>query len=222
MGTAERRRAARENAARRRAYLAATQTTYWHGGYPGLSAGQLLRPPKDVPDALERLLDQLAAVQGTVYGEHPGEFDRVYITTDRELARAFGHRMRNEIGASVGALYRVSPVGDLEADPDYENVVAGLSASCSAARIEEVEEDPVVMTLDEERAAAGKYQTWESGGPMYDAEGRVIPDATMRALGLTEADTRALWAPWTPWQVFTRDEQRVMRYLAEKRQRADS
>ncbi|WP_160469932.1 hypothetical protein [Clavibacter michiganensis] len=222
MGAADRRRAARDNAAQRRAYLAAAQITYWHGGYPGLSVGQVLRPPRDIPGAAEYLREQIASMQGTSYGEHPGEFDRVYVTTDRQLARAFAHKMRNQLGESVGALYRVQPVGPLEPDPDYEDVVPGLSSSCPVARIEEVEEDPVVMTLLEERAAAGKYQTWKTGGPMYDADGWILPNDGLRAFGLTEADTRALWAPWTPWQEFIVEDERVSRYLAEKRQRATS
>ncbi|WP_434181391.1 hypothetical protein RI685_16335 (plasmid) [Clavibacter michiganensis] len=226
MGAADRRRVARENAAQRRAYLAATQAasqnTYWHGGQPGLTVGQLLRPPKDVPVALERFNAQAANIQGTAYGDHPGRTDRVYVTTDRQLARCFAHKMRDDFGQSIGALYRVQPIGAPESDPDYETVAPGLSASCSAARIEEVEEDPVVMTLEEERAAAGKYQTWKNGDPMYDADGGVLPNEEMRKHGLTKTDLGALWAPWTPWLKIDADRARLNRYISEKRRRASS
>lgn len=73
---------------------------FWHGGIGGLTAGEEIIPPtlQDVYDPMSSAL-YLAEAQA----------NRVYFTTDRELARVFASAVFR--GRGSGALYRVQPSG---------------------------------------------------------------------------------------------------------------
>ena len=153
------------------------------------------------------------------YGEHPGRPDRVYLTADRELARAFAYRAVNR-QAGTGWVYNVVPIGPVEVDPDYAAYAANhVGVTCSQARIVGIEDSPVSMTKVQASAAAARYQTWDDGRSMYDHDGYINPSREMRQQGITKADTVALWEPWTQWEEFSVQGPRVMQYLTEKRQR---
>lgn len=207
--------AARRKAERREQRAAVASIIFWHGGVPGLAVGAMLLPPNRVPrtgpEALVRHLPN--------YGEHPGRPDRVYVTADRELARAFAHRGENR-KAGTGWVYQVIPVGPVEVDPDYAAYAADhVGVACSQARIVAIADSPVDMTKVQASAAAARYQTWDDGRLMYDQAGYINPSREMRQQGITKADTVALWEPWTQWEEFSVQGPRVMQYLAEKRRR---
>jgi hypothetical protein len=108
---------------------------YFHGGYPGLKPGDLIQPP-DTTGTGHRLSAIAAEHNGPA---HSTRTDVVYVTTGRDVARAFAAFYPD------GALYRVEPLGDLEPDPD--SGITGLSWQCPAARIAVVV-DPVVLFRD--------------------------------------------------------------------------
>lgn len=110
-------------------------TTYFHGGYPGLKPGQLILPP-DTTGTEHRLSAITAEHGGPAYSTRT---DIVYITTGRDVARAFAAFYPD------GALYRVEPDGELEPDPDC--ATPGLAWQCRTARIAAVV-DPVVLFRD--------------------------------------------------------------------------
>lgn len=107
-------------------------TRYFHGGYPGLKPGGLIEPP-DITGTDHRLSAIAAEHGGPAYSTRT---DIVYVTTGRDVARAFAAMYPD------GALYRVEPHGELEPDPD--SGIPGLSWQCQAARIAAVV-DPVVL-----------------------------------------------------------------------------
>jgi hypothetical protein len=108
---------------------------YFHGGVPGLKPGQLILPP-DTTGTEHRLSRIAAEHNGPAYSTRT---DIVYVTTGRDVARAFAAFYPD------GALYRVEPEGELEPDPD--SGIPGLSWQCPAARIAAVV-DPVVLFRD--------------------------------------------------------------------------
>lgn len=207
MGSAARAKAERRA---RSAAFAALDLTFWHGGAPGYATGQQIVSPA----RMGGLVANIPKVPG--YGEHPGREDRVYITTDRELARAYAWRaaLRPE---GTGSLYRVTPVGVPDVDPDYEHYAeAHLSFQCAVVTVVAVEESPVVMSQTEATAATGRYMTWDDGRPMYDSDGYFIPSTETLRNGLTHAGARQLWAPWTPYESIIADSARAQAYVEEQ------
>lgn len=108
---------------------------YFHGGYPGLKPGQLILPP-DATGTDHRLSAIAAEHGGPAYSTRT---DIVYVTTARDVARAFAAFYPD------GALYEVQPHEGLEPDPDCG--IADLSWQCPAAVIRTVV-DPVVPFRD--------------------------------------------------------------------------
>lgn len=108
---------------------------YFHGGAPGLKPGDLILPP-DTTGTNHRLSAIAAEHDGPTYSTRT---DIVYVTTGRDVARAFAAFYPD------GALYRVEPHGQLEPDPDCD--LPGLSWQCPSARIAAVV-DPVVLFRD--------------------------------------------------------------------------
>lgn len=98
-------------------------TTYFHGGYPGLKPGDLIQPP-DATGTEHRLSAVSAELGGPA---HATRMDVVYLTTGRDVARAYAAFYPD------GALYRVEPHGGLEPDPD--SGITGLSWQCPAAEV---------------------------------------------------------------------------------------
>lgn len=170
---------------------------FWHGGAPGLTVGETVLPLSQIKSG--SLLSLLPAG----YGANPSRADRVYVTSDREFARAYAARFSIKFpGANgAGALYRVEPRAPFEVDLDYDHVRPRMSVQCGSALVTGVEESPVVMSTSDASAAAMKYATWNTGEPMYDRNGAVNPDPGMQRFGLTTADTSAIWAPWTPFSI---------------------
>lgn len=103
---------------------------YWHGGAPGLKPGDVLLPP-DATGA-SSLAEYRAAVGA---GGDVLRTDRVFVATDRQVARGYAALKPN------GALYEVRPEGVLEPDPDC--LLPGLSWQCERAVVVSVV-DPVV------------------------------------------------------------------------------
>lgn len=119
---------------------------YWHGGAPGLRAGDLITPRPDGDHAHLvkgcRVCDARRAGRPTEDDDNdPG---MVYVTTSKAYARLYA------VGYPNGALYRVEPVGDLT-DRMEGGHDAAPSWGCNAARILAVYDACVQMTKKEER-----------------------------------------------------------------------
>ncbi|SJN24966.1 hypothetical protein FM104_04665 [Microbacterium esteraromaticum] len=144
----------------------------WHGGIGGLSVGSEVVPPADqeIDDPMRSSL-YLAEARA----------DRVYFTSDRDLARVFASAVLK--GRGSGAVYRVRPVGNVLTDPDFPTV--GYHAR--RALILDVEDQTEPMTSEDEQRVQSAYMTWDDGRPMYDADGRIQITWQMEELGLTQA-----------------------------------
>jgi hypothetical protein len=105
---------------------------YFHGGLPGLEPGDQLLPP-DATGTDHRLSSYAAILGGPVYAQRT---DVVYLTTDRQVARAYAAFYPD------GALYQVMPASPVDPDPDC--YVPGLSWQCPMGVVVAVV-DPVVL-----------------------------------------------------------------------------
>jgi len=113
--------------------------TYFHGGVPGLQVGDRILPPNI--SGTTRTLSEHAAQLGA--DSYATRRDLVYVTTERQIARAYAAFYPD------GALYRVIAVSPVDPDPDHS--IPGISWQCPEAIITQVI-DPVVLfrshTLD--------------------------------------------------------------------------
>ncbi|MBC9819707.1 hypothetical protein [Terrabacter sp. MAHUQ-38] len=152
---------------------------YWHGGPPGLRPGDTIRPAASLP----------TLPLPYTMPNYPTDPTKVYVTTDRTLARAYAAKAIHPLGIS-GDLYNVRPRGDLEHDPDYRDDVTSCF-TCSSAKIISVVERNITMTVALE-VYAHRHTSWDDGTPMYTRDGFALPSVKMRQLGLADEDLRAL------------------------------
>lgn len=108
---------------------------YYHGGFPGLKPGDQLLPP-DQTGTDHRLSATVAQMGGPAYAQRT---DLVYLTTDRQVARAYAAFYPD------GALYQVLPASPVDRDPDCNE--DGLSWHCPMGLVVAVV-DPVVLFRD--------------------------------------------------------------------------
>jgi len=107
----------------------------WHGGAPGRKPGEDLLPPSVT--GLERTSAALSLQSGL--GDIAHRRDRVYLTSDRELAKVWAGQWCNTVGqVGYGWLYRISADEDvLEPDDDLLSL-PGLSFQAPRARVDSV------------------------------------------------------------------------------------
>lgn len=121
---------------------------YFHGGAPGLRAGDLIEPRPS--DDTRHLRDGCPTCEARRRGEQLPEDDNdpslVYVTTDREYARIYA------AGYGDGALYRVEPVGELTPSNDPMP-----SWGVPACRVIAVYDALVRLTPRETRRAQRRY-----------------------------------------------------------------
>lgn len=94
----------------------------YHGGYGGLSVGQLILPPRKTGAASTASFGAAAVC----------DRDAVYVTTDFEAAMLFACAHPS----GKGKLYEVEPIGDLVDDVDATG--KGYSFKCPSARVKRV------------------------------------------------------------------------------------
>lgn len=157
--------------------------TFWHGGIGGLQVGDLILPPTMTRSRLStsQLMDEARP-------------DRVYIATDREVARTFAAILFEQL--SAGDLYQVQPMGEIRTDPDYPD----CSFEARQARILAVDEVDVQLTSSERVQRTAKYMTWDDGRPMYNDAGRLQITRKMESIGMTQYDLDAELPPWSTWE----------------------
>ena len=85
---------------------------YFHGGMPGLTAGDLILPGS--PNFVDgcKICDAHKAGESHEFDPLTKHADRVYVTTDREYARFYASKYPR------GDLYSVEPVGELVASEE--------------------------------------------------------------------------------------------------------
>jgi len=106
--------------------------TYFHGGVSGLKVGDRILPPDAT--GTSRTLSRYAAELGGP--AHARRTDLVYLTTERQVAKAYAAFYPD------GALYQVLPSSPVDRDPDC--LIDGLSWHCPEAIVVSVI-DPVVL-----------------------------------------------------------------------------
>ena len=123
-----------------------SMTDSWHGGRRNIAVGDFIKARNACRrefSASERAIEARDVNLGYNNDCDP---DRVYVTTDRDLARGWA---ANEVleAQGGGALYRVRPLPamSIEPDPDYPPT----SYSARRAAVLEVVEDPVQMSAED-------------------------------------------------------------------------
>ena len=152
---------------------------FWHGGAPGLPVGTVLVSRVEAA----RLGRDLAMYDRRNANDDPTRKDRVYLTTDRELARTFAASTcitdtDTGIVAQHGDLYQVEPIGSLEADPDNQTRV---SWQTTQAKIVAVAERNVSLDQYEVTRRAGPHACWSDGSPIYNLDGSYRRSPEQRA-----------------------------------------
>jgi len=124
--------------------------TYYHGGAPGLRAGDLITPrePGDIGHLVDGCPTCEARRAGTQLASDPNDPQSVYVTQDRQYARVYA------AGYPRGALYRVEPLGELVRTTD-DSVP---SWAVPAARVLAVLDPLVILRPAEVRRALRRFQ----------------------------------------------------------------
>lgn len=158
-------------------------TPLFHGGAPGLEPGDILVPERD-------LLGAGTAFYGQRRGIAPAS-SVVYLSKDREVARAFATRTDAFLGK--GCLYKVrpQPASSLAVDADFPKV----GVTCKRGEIIEVLERDISMHFTDVVKAFAPHLEWEDGSAVYDADGYMTP--APNHVGADEQELRSL-GTWLP------------------------
>jgi hypothetical protein len=157
--------------------------TYWHGTHSlHLGVGDVLVPSAqrtDLADAPTTDEEWVPAMFTGLYS-----VDRVYMTTEREYARAW-------VARAGGALLRVRPHGTLGPDPDTGDS-GGVTAD--SATILEVVERPVQMSTMQIRKAfaRGDLSRYDDKGYLQPSE-EVVGDLVTMGLTAEKCRTFGRW-----------------------------
>lgn len=152
----------------------------WHGGIGGLKVSDYLLPPIITNDPLS-VSNHIAEARA----------DRVYMTTDLELARSYAAEVQS-LGRRSG-LYRVEPIGTPEIDPDFPSV--GFSAR--RARVVEVVAENIELSSPERLKRAARYLAWDDGRPMYSADGKIQLTKELEAIRVGQGEVDTVVPAWT-------------------------
>jgi hypothetical protein len=124
---------------------------FWHGGAPGLAAGEVIEPRGDDQ---RHLVDGCPTCEARKAGQQlstdPVRLDRIYITTEKDYARLYA------AGYPRGGLYIVEPIGELEETTGVDDPAP--SWACPAARVLSVYDPLVVFTPHETRRILRRYR----------------------------------------------------------------
>lgn len=173
---------------------------YFHGGVPGLSTGDLLRPRNALREWAGREIRYQNDLNGRLSAQRTTG-DYVYLTQDIDVARHFAHVYVDHNGVSKpGDVYEVQPLEDIVVDPDYDvDDFRALFGGTRIAKVVKVRERRVVLSGPERERSLGRYLRWQEG-PVYDSDGYLIPYPRLLGLvGSTEAELRSL-GPWFPFE----------------------
>lgn len=131
---------------------AMTGERYWHGGAPGLKAGDIIEPR--AANDTRHLVDGCPTCEARRRGEQLEADDNdpglVYITTDRDYARFYA------AGYPHGSLYHVEPLGDLVDRSEHDPVP---SWGCEAVRVLSVYDPLVILTEKRVRSLTRRWAT---------------------------------------------------------------
>lgn len=160
---------------------------YWHGGVSGISVGDRISSRAGGTSSADKFRRDVEQAVGYDEVRDP---NRVYYTTDREVARAWASR----IGGG-GSLYRVIPVFPNSCAPDTDYPTVAFSTP--ELEVVAVEETNVRLSREDRRSRVMKYHTWDDGSPQYDADGYFQPPPQHREFGKTAAQYRHIprWYP---------------------------
>lgn len=162
--------------------------TYFHGGAPGLKQGDKILPP-----AVTGVVTRAENVQ--TLGEVPdwmwdpaatGDRDVVYLCQSADHAAGF---------ASItphGDIYRVTPLGPVEPDPDHP--VAWVT--CRAARVDRVIARGVDLSGMHCNALLSDVTTWADGSPVYCDCGLFTAPPGEDPVNVAEANDDQMRAAW--------------------------
>jgi hypothetical protein len=165
------------------------RVTYYHGGMPDLRSGTQIFSKNE---AARRGMTGPWTLRPEAQHYSP---DRVYFTTDLDLARSFAHALQTPSGR--GYLYEVQPIGAVEVDPDYSGFNDVFMAP--SARVVRVVQRNLQLTRAQETRPFAMRQYWALDSPYMDGNGYVRPSEQMQKAGWNPALLRLL-PQWVPFE----------------------
>lgn len=170
-------------------------TPLWHGGAPGIAPGDYIEP--------EKVLTR----RGIGFGARRYAHDNsvVYVSPQRDLARAFA--TRSEAFFSRGVLYRVqpTPASSLACDDDFRPEV---SLTCARALVVAVEETDISMSDEDSTRIVGPHMEWTDRRPIYDEDGYMSPASNWPGADAEQVRSLGKWLP-VDKVVFNHDTQQA-------------
>lgn len=156
------------------------KTSLWHGGAPGIAVGDYIVAASE------------CRRRGISWGVRNHDYDDsvVYISPDKEFARAFACRVESFRGR--GVLYRVEPTPPSSLAPDVD-FPAAVGLSCKRARVVAVEEVDIAMPESDALSFFGRYMTWDDGRAVYDSEGYMSPAANWVGADAMQVRSLGVW-----------------------------
>lgn len=169
----------------------------YHGGAPGLTKRILSR---GVLPGWKGSTVQYAGLNSVRFGDMG---NRVHVTADLEVARAYAAQYLDHRGQRrPGSVYEVTPIGNLEPDPDYLVFPHTFKRAPAARIVRVVEEDLYWPNPRRMAKAVGKYQIWKDGTDVYDQDGYFLLQPSVLKAGGTAEKVRKL-GPWMPVPMVT-------------------
>jgi hypothetical protein len=150
--------------------------TFYHGGYGGLSMGDMILPPTTtdrvgLTEACQRIADAYGIFIMNPKEKHYHQPNRVYVTESYDVALEFAvYETLYPWTETDGSLYRVTPLGKTRPDPAFWFVDGYATLECESALIDEVLIDHAHGKLppDEQRGMerlTKMYARWVSDHP---------------------------------------------------------
>lgn len=151
---------------------------FFHGGVGGLRAGDKIMPPARNRAAMDARQASVSVRQsvGQPYATYP---DKVYFTTELDLALTFANRR-------AGDVYEIIPLGPIQPDTDYDE----RTFHADAALIKGIVRKNVEIDRIEELKIRARFAVFERGVPLYNDEGYLNTTPKMLADGWTAEELR--------------------------------
>ncbi|MEU8901304.1 hypothetical protein AB0C65_35930 [Nocardia sp. NPDC048505] len=177
---------------------------YFHGGVPGLAAGDIIIPRNELPDGS---FDRIATSEG-----YPADPAMTYFSERVKVARAYAMRFANSPtpAAREGWVYEVRPVPAEAITLDSDFIASAKCWCAPRCEIVAVIERAVPGGYRAINRILGPYMEWTDGRAVYTREGYMTICPELRKQGFTDAHLRPL-GPWISVDHirYNADEQRL-------------
>ena len=132
---------------------------------PRPKPGRRIQPPDETGTVTAAQMLTAAGMDPWQHGMEAdrSRTDRVFLTSARDMARAYAGAWALSGRGPHGTLYQAAPAPDAEPDPDFEEDFPGLCVQAPYASVLAVAERRITIDLAAFRLVMLKYTTWQAG-----------------------------------------------------------